>query len=87
MYRHFYGPGPVGPIAPEGGHLVFGIFAILFWVLAIWLIVSFVRHGHHYFGLHHHNHDHADPIDIAKARYAKGEIDKAQYEQIKKDLS
>lgn len=32
------------------------------------------------------NKERHDPLDIAKARYAKGEITREEYERIKKDL-
>jgi len=68
-----------------GWWMVFGgILMILFWggiiALAVW---GFRR-------ITSHNVDLVDkgkPIDIAKERYARGEISKEQYEQIKKDLS
>jgi len=59
------------------------LFMIVFWVIIIalvtWLIVRFVRSGQYTTS--------QSPLDIAKTRYAKGEITREEFEQIKKDLS
>jgi len=74
------------------------IFMVIFWGLIIWGIISLVRHGG--FGGHgccgmggHGEHKQDDEkknnsaLDILKERYAKGEINKQEYEEKKKDLS
>ncbi|OGZ04963.1 MAG: hypothetical protein A2845_04485 [Candidatus Lloydbacteria bacterium RIFCSPHIGHO2_01_FULL_49_22] len=65
-------------------------FMLLFWGLVIWAIVSFVRAGlggGHGCGHGHDNGAHEkSPLDILKERYAKGEIDKKEFEEKKKDL-
>jgi putative membrane protein len=60
------------------------IFLVMvFWVLAITLmVVRFMRRGNEGGGA-----EKQTPLDIARERYAKGEITKEQYEQLKKDLS
>ena len=71
----------------DGGWLwmVFGfIVFILFWGGVIWLVVWLVRNVTGHGGS---RSDSQNPLDIAKARYAKGEITKEQFDQIKKDLS
>lgn len=75
-----YGYNPV--------HEFFGGFMmILLWVLIISLIISVLRrsksHDYRMFGGMHMG-DHA--MDILKERYAKGEIDKKEFEEKKKDL-
>ncbi len=76
---------------PFGGFM--WIFMVVFWGLVIWAIIAFMRGG---FGNGHMcGHDHDDtahgqeksPLDILKERYAKGEINKKEFEQRKKDLS
>ena len=59
------------------------LFMIVFWAiviaLVVWLIVRLVRSGQYTAS--------QSPLDIAKTRYAKGEITREEFEQLKKDLS
>jgi len=59
------------------------LFLFIFWALIIalvvWLIVRLARSGKQSAS--------QSPLEIAKARYAKGEITKEEFEQLKKDLS
>ncbi len=58
------------------------LIMIIFWAgliaLVVWIVVKAVRSG---------KSTSETPLDIAKARYAKGEISKKEFEQLKKDLS
>jgi len=62
-------------------------WSILSWVVLIGLIVFVVnrltRHG----SSEPHGRDKSDPLEIAKERYARGEITKEQFEEIKRTLS
>lgn len=60
------------------------ILFMLFWVLVIGLILALVRGGRRWY--RYYPPATHDPLDIAKERYAKGEITKEEFEQIKKDL-
>ncbi len=52
------------------------VLMLVFWVAVIWLIFElFVR-----------EHEKTDSLEIVKNRYARGEISKKQFEQIKKEL-
>lgn len=68
------------------GGLGTGMFVLMvvFWAaiigLIVWAVLRFTRSR----GAHTGNKK--DALDIAKERYAKGEITREQFEQIKKDL-
>jgi putative membrane protein len=66
-----------------GGWMAVGlVFMVVFWggiiALVVWGIKRFTHTNGHTSG--------KSPIDIIKERYAKGEITKEQYEQMKKEL-
>lgn len=59
-----------------------GIWMVLFWGGLIALVVWGVRRltGRNCTASHY------DPLEIARQRYARGEITKVEFEQIKRDL-
>ena len=62
------------------------IFMVLFWVaiiaLVVWGVDVVARGG--YQGPK--NEDYPPPLEIASQRYARGEINRQEYELLKKDL-
>ena len=65
-----------------GGYNMFfiGIFWIVIVALIIWAIMKFVsKEGLGNFGT-------KSPLEIAKERYAKGEINKKTFEEMRKEL-
>ena len=67
-----------------------GLIGIIFWVFIFWLLFSLIfRWGQQGSGMHHGYYgDYSkDPLDIVKERYAKGEIDEKEYQELKKNLS
>ncbi len=59
-----------------------GLFMIVFWggliALIVWGVIRLTKRTD--------STPTHSPLDIAKERYARGEINKEQFEQIKKDL-
>jgi len=75
--------GGGNPMMGYSGWGGFGwIFMIVFWVLIILGVVALVR----YLGRSGQQQDHRTPLDILKERYARGEINKKEFEEKKKDL-
>lgn len=67
-----------------GGMIVMMILMVIFWGGIIWLIVwgimRLTRGGRGVDG------EKSSALDIARERYARGEITREQFEQLKKDL-
>ena len=82
MMNYGYGYGDM-----IGFHFFGTLLTVLFWVLLIVLIVRLMKGGRHGDWMHgHHPFMGKSPLDVLKERYAKGEIDKKEFEEKKKDL-
>lgn len=66
------------------GGMWFGwLFWIIILIVIVWAVVRFTGGGQ---SRQLPPASYETPLDILKKRYAKGEINKEQYEQMKKDL-
>jgi len=67
-----------------------GIIMIIWCFLIVWLIIAILRFV---FGGHRHRHDQMpendsdEALKILKQRYARGEISKKEFDDIKKDIT
>ncbi len=80
-----YGPFSMMGYGFGGFGVLDAIFMILWWVIIIAVIIAFVRWLH---GRSHELHGRRNgALAILKERYAKGEIDKKEFEERKKNLA
>ena len=77
------GPGMMGGF---GFWWLMPIFMIIFWGLIIWGIVALIR-GLTSAGSHGSAKQADSALEILKRRYARGEINKQEYDEKKKDLT
>ncbi len=77
------GPGMMGGF---GWGWFMPIFFIIFWGLVIWGVVALVRGVSRPSGSDSASNRPDSALDVLKRRYARGEINKEEYEEKKKDL-
>ena len=71
-----------------GWWMLGGLLMFLFWCGIIALIIGGIaRLNRRNACMYHHSMERDNSVEIARERYAKGEITKEQFEQIKKDLT
>ncbi len=83
MYGYGFGPSILGVLF--GGLFGLAILVLLI-LLIIWAVRGLRRPGPMGMGHHMGMGYHEDAAEIAKARYAKGEISQAEYKKIINDL-
>ena len=84
--RYGYGHGMqnFGPLGIAGG-----VLSIIFWILIIILVVALIRRmtrGNYHWMEGRRMSGNKTALDILKERYAKGEINKQEFEEKKKDI-
>ncbi len=80
------GWGMMGSGMWGGWMFLMPVFFILFWGLVIWGIVALVRGLSRSGGSDSASSRPDSALEVLKKRYARGEIDKKEYEEKKKDL-
>ena len=78
------GPGMMGNFG-WGGFMGMGIGMVIFWGLVIWGIVALSRRVGSPGGAGSSNQSDS-ALEVLKKRYARGEIDKKEFEEKKKDF-
>lgn len=68
-----------GGLGMIGGGIIMLLFVVGFIALTVWVVKMIVQ------GTSPKSSQ--SPLDIIKARYARGEISKEEYERLKKDLA
>lgn len=82
-FGYYYGPMMNGWDGSNGWFgLLWGALMFVVFISVIVLIARAIGRG----GYMHDHHMHRDPLDIARERYAKGDITKEQLAEIKKEL-
>ena len=69
-----------------GGMIMMGLWLVLVVGLIIFLVKKFSDNSSHNYRNNYETNDKEDPLKIAEKRYAKGEIDKEELQEIKKEL-
>jgi len=65
-----------------GWWMVFGgVLCLVFWAALVYFVVQLSR------GRFSEKRDNDGPIEVVRRRYAAGEITKAQFEELRRDLS
>jgi uncharacterized membrane protein len=70
------------PLHSFGWSLIMFVVWVAIIGILVYLVLHFISYHHHDLPLEHRK----NPLEIAEIRYAKGEIDKAEFEEIKKEL-
>jgi len=70
-----------------GGGWFMPLFMLLFWGLAIWVVVALVRGMRHPSGSASGSSQPDSALEILKKRYTRGEISKEEYEEKRNDIS
>lgn len=81
MMHNGWMPGEWGEMSPFMGGVM-----LLFWGVVIYAMVTIVRNMRRTNSETGRGKRDETPLDILKKRYAAGEIDREEYERIKKDL-